>query len=359
MTVISPFPLALAGRRAVVVGGGATALGHVAALVDAGADVTVVAERAVATVEDLADRQLIVWLRDEFAPHHLDDAWFVVAAANDADLDARVVEAAEGRRILSVTAQADRSDRLLGTGSVTLVGGGPGDPGLVTVAGRAAIEAADVIVTDRLAPLAALGWARADVEVVDVAKIPGGRSTSQDDINQLLVEHAKAGRHVVRFKGGDNFVFGRGGEELLACHEAGIATHVVPGVSSAIAAPALAGIPVTHRGLTQGFTVVSGHVPPGHPDSTLDYAALARSGTSIVVLMGVRTLEAICGALVDGGLDPATPAAVVADGSLPSQRVVRATVSTIAEAAAELRPPAVAVIGDVADVDGLADETSA
>ena len=116
---------------------------------------------------------------------------------------------------------------------------------------------------------------------------------------------------------------------------------------------------MTHRGLTQGFTVVSGHVPPGHPDSTLDYAALARSGTSIVVLMGVRTLEAICSALVDGGLDPATPAAVVADGSLPSQRVVRATVSTIAEAAAELRPPAVAVIGDVADVEGLGDGTSA
>ncbi|MET1038125.1 MAG: uroporphyrinogen-III C-methyltransferase [Aeromicrobium sp.] len=244
---------------------------------------------------------------------------------------------------------------MLGTGSVTLVGGGPGDPGLVTVAGRAAIESADVIVTDRLAPLSALAWARPDVEIIDVAKIPGGRSTSQDDINQLLVEHAKAGQHVVRFKGGDNFVFGRGSEELLACLDVGIETRVVPGVTSAIAAPALAGIPVTHRGLTQGFTVISGHVPPGHPDSSLDYPSLARSGTTIVVLMGVRTLGAICTALQAAGLDPTTPAAVVADGSLPSQRVVRATLATIdaAASAAGLGAPAVAVIGAVADIPGL------
>ena len=185
--------------------------------------------------------------------------------------------------------------------------------------------------------------------------MPGGRSTSQDEINRLLVEHAKSGRHVVRFKGGDNFVFGRGGEELLACLDAGIATRVVPGVSSSIAAPALAGIPVTHRGLNQGFTVISGHVPPGHPDSTLDYTALARSGTAIVVLMGVRTLGAICSALIEGGLAAATPAAVVADGAMPSQRVVRATLGTIDEAAstAGLVAPAVAVIGSVADIPGL------
>ena len=144
-----------------------------------------------------------------------------------------------------LTEHADRTapDRILDTGIVTLVGGGPGDPGLVTVAGREAIENADVIVTDRLAPLAALAWARPDAEIIDVAKIPGGRSTSQDEINQLLVEHAKSGKNVVRFKGGDNFVFGRGSEELLACLHAGIEARVVPGVSSAIAAPALAGIP--------------------------------------------------------------------------------------------------------------------
>ena len=238
-------------------------------------------------------------------------------------------------------------------GVVTLVSGGPGDAGLVTVAGRDAIAAADVILTDRLVPKAALAWARPDAEIIDVAKVPGGRSTDQHEINRMLIEHAKAGHDVVRFKGGDAFVFGRGGEELVACADAGIEARVIPGVSSATAVPALAGIPLTHRGLVQAFTVVSGHVPPGHPDSTVDWAALARSGSTLVVLMGVRTLPSIAAALVDGGLDPSTPAAVVADGTLPHQRVVRADVATIATAAREagIGAPAVTVIGDVAALD--------
>ncbi|KQV75054.1 uroporphyrinogen-III C-methyltransferase [Aeromicrobium sp. Root344] len=320
------------GTAALVIGGDARAAAQVVALLEGGAVVTVVAPTVTASIEDLAERGLITW------------------HAREPDMDD--VQSAG----VVLTGHADRTapDQILDLGTVTLVGGGPGDPGLVTVAGRAAIERADVIVTDRLAPLAALAWARPDAEIIDVAKIPGGRSTSQDEINQLLVEHAKSGKNVVRFKGGDNFVFGRGSEELLACLDAGIEARVIPGVSSAIAAPALAGIPVTHRGLTQGFTVISGHVPPGHPESTLDYAALATSGTTIVVLMGVRTLGAICGALIDGGLDPRTPAAVIADGALPSQRVVRATLAKIDEAAAELGAPAVAVIGRVADIEGLA-----
>lgn len=323
----------LAGRPALVVGGDARAAVQVAALLDAGAHVTLVATEATATLEDLAARHLITWHARDLSVDDVHEAAVVLTG-----LDATPPD-----------------DRILTTGSVVLVGGGPGDPGLVTVAGRAAIEAADVIVTDRLAPLAALQWARPDVEIIDVAKIPGGRSTSQDNINQLLVEHAKAGRHVVRFKGGDNFVFGRGGEELIACLDAGIETRVIPGVSSAIAAPAAATIPVTHRGLTQGFTVISGHVPPDHPDSTLDYPALARSGATIVVLMGVRTLGAICGALVAGGLDPATSAAVIADGTLPSQRVVRGTVSDIDVLAHEagIGAPAVAVIGAVTAIPEL------
>lgn len=320
------------GTPALVIGGNARAAAQVASLLDARANVTVIAPSATASIEDLADRGLLTW------------------HAREAELD----DVRAAAIVLTDHTGGPATERILDTGSVTLVGGGPGDPGLVTVAGRAAIEVADVIITDRLAPLAALAWARPDAEIIDVAKIPGGRSTSQDEINQLLVEHAKSGRHVVRFKGGDNFVFGRGGEELLACVEAGIEARVIPGVSSAIAAPALAGIPVTHRGLTQGFTVISGHVPPSHPDSTIDYAALASSGTTLVVLMGVRTLSAICTALIEGGLDPATPAAVVADGSLPSQQVVRATLATIAEAAHELGAPAVAVIGAVADIEGLA-----
>lgn len=320
------------GTAALVIGGDARAAAQVATLLGAGAVVTVIAATVTASIEDLADRGLITW-------HPREPEMADIRAAG-----------------IVLTGHADRTapDRILDSGVVTLVGGGPGDPGLVTVAGREAIEHADVIVTDRLAPLAALAWARPDTEIIDVAKIPGGRSASQDDINQLLVEHAKAGKSVVRFKGGDNFVFGRGSEELLACLHAGIEARVIPGVSSAIAAPALAGIPVTHRGLTQGFTVISGHVPPGHPDSTLDYAALATSGTTIVVLMGVRTLSAICAALADGGLDPDTPAAVIADGAMPSQRVVRATLATIDEAAAGISAPAVAVIGDVADIEGLA-----
>ena len=238
-------------------------------------------------------------------------------------------------------------------GVVTLVGGGPGDPGLVTVAGRDAIAAADVILTDRLVPQEALAWARPEAEIIDVAKVPGGRSTDQAEINRLLIEHAKAGNDVVRFKGGDSFVFGRGGEELLACADAGIEARVIPGVSSATAVPAIAGIPVTQRGLTQAFTVVSGHVPPGHPDSTVDWSALARSGSTIVVMMGVRTLGAITEALVAAGLDPATPAAVIADGAMPSQHVVRGGLSAIAGAArdAGIEPPAITVIGDVAGLD--------
>jgi uroporphyrin-III C-methyltransferase len=210
-----------------------------------------------------------------------------------------------------------------------------------------------VILTDRLVPRAALAWARPDAEIIDVAKVPGGRSTDQNEINRLLIEYAKAGNDVVRFKGGDSFVFGRGGEELVACADAGIEARVIPGVSSATAVPAVAGIPLTHRGLTQAFTVVSGHVPPGHPDSTVDWAALARAGSTLVVLMGVRTLPSIATALLDGGLDPSTPAAVVADGTLPSQRVVRADVATIATAAhrAGIGAPAVTVIGDVAALD--------
>ena len=239
------------------------------------------------------------------------------------------------------------------TGSVTLVGAGPGDAGLVTVAGRDAIAKADVVLTDRLVPQEALGWARPDAEIIDVSKVPGGRSTDQAEINRLLIEHARAGREVVRFKGGDPFVFGRGGEELIACAEAGIEARVIPGVSSATSVPALAGIPVTHRGLTQAITLVSGHVPPDHPDSTVDWAALARAGTTIVVMMGVRTLGAITAALVEGGLDPATPAAAIADGALPTQRVVRSDLTGIADAAsaADVRPPAITVIGTVAALD--------
>ena len=208
---------------------------------------------------------------------------------------------------------------------------------------------------DRLAPLDALRHTRSDALVIDVGKIPRGDFTPQETINSLLVEHALAGRDVLRLKGGDNFVFGRGGEEAEACVAAGVPVVVVPGVSSSIAAPALAGIPVTHRSLVQGFTVVSGHVAPGDPRGTLDWGAIARSNTTIVVLMGVATLAAIAAELVAQGLPGDTPAAVVADAGLPSMRSVRAPLSAIAQdcAAAGIGAPAVAVIGAVAALDVL------
>jgi uroporphyrin-III C-methyltransferase len=188
-----------------------------------------------------------------------------------------------------------------------------------------------------------------DVEVVDVSKIPRGRFTPQEQINDLLVERARRGSTVVRLKGGDPFVFGRGMEEAQACAAAGVPVEVVPGVTSAVSVPALAGIPVTHRGLSQGFSVVSGHVPPGHPGSTIDWGALARSGTTLVVLMGVHTLPLVVAALLAEGRDPGTPLACVVDGASAAQQVV---VSTLAEVAASgvpplVRPPAVVVIGAV------------
>ncbi|RYG75824.1 uroporphyrinogen-III C-methyltransferase [Yimella sp. RIT 621] len=238
-----------------------------------------------------------------------------------------------------------------GPGRVTLVGGGPGPTELLTVAGLAAVREADVVVCDRLAPLGALAGISA--EIVHVGKIPRGEFTPQEQINWLLIEHARRGRNVVRLKGGDNFVFGRGGEEWNACSAAGIEVRVVPGVSSALAAPALAGVPVTHRDITQGFAVVSGHVPPDDPRSTVDWDGIARSGLTLVVLMGVATLPAICRRLIDAGLDPHTPAASISDGGLPSQQSVRGTLASIAAdaEAAGIRAPAVTVIG--ATVDAL------
>ncbi|KRE38434.1 CobA protein [Janibacter sp. Soil728] len=237
------------------------------------------------------------------------------------------------------------------TGRVLLVGGGPGDPGLLTVAGRDALIAADVVVTDRLAPIAAIAEHAPQAEVIHVGKIPRGEFTPQERINELLVEHARAGKVVVRLKGGDGYLFGRGGEEWQHCTAAGIPVEIVPGVSSAFSVPALAGIPVTHRGLSQGVAVVSGHVAPEDPRSEVDWTALATSRLTIVILMGVATLGSIARALIAAGLPADTPAACIADGASPQQRTVRAALSEIASAADEggFAPPAITVIGDVVD----------
>ncbi|WP_275581091.1 uroporphyrinogen-III C-methyltransferase [Natronosporangium hydrolyticum] len=235
-------------------------------------------------------------------------------------------------------------------GLVTLVGAGPGDPGLVTARGRERLAEADVVVADRLVPHSLLATLRPEVRVVDVSKQPRGAFVPQERINEILIAEARAGHRVVRFKGGDPFVFGRGMEEVQACRAAGVPVEVVPGVSSAIAVPELAGVPVTHRGLTQGFTVVSAHLPPGDPGSTVDWAGVAAAGTTIVLLMAVHTLPEVTAALLAHGLDPATPAASVENGGTERQRVLTGRLADIAEVAAahDLHAPAVTVIGEAA-----------
>ena len=398
-----PLGLRLGDRRVVVIGGGPVALRRVGALMAAHARVTVVSPTVVAALEDLADRGQIDWHQRPYAPGDLDGAWLAMACTADATVNAEVLAEADearifclraddasrasawmpatgrsGRATVSVHGDRDpqtaaalrdaavsavetalredprrlsqRRAQAAGSGRVILVGGGPGDPELLTLKGFQALADADIVVVDRLAPLAVLDGLREGVEIIDVSKIPRGRFTPQEEINEILVSRAREGRVVVRLKGGDSFVFGRGMEEVIACKEAGVPVEVIPGVTSAIAAPELAGIPVTHRGISQGFTVVSGHAAPGDPRGTLDWDALARGGTTLVVLMGVDTLASIVGALVDSGRDGDTPVACVMDGGLPSQKVVLTTLAEIVSSGPppELRSPAVTVIGAVA-----------
>jgi len=402
-----PLGLRLRDRRVVVVGGGPVALRRVGALLAAQAEVWVVSPTAVAALEDLAERGQIRWLARPYQHGDLQDAWLVMACTADPEVNAAVLAAADeahtfclraddasgasawmpatgrsGRATVSVhgdrdphTAAALRdaalaavevalrqdpdkrarrrqrsADMPAGSGVVILVGGGPGDPELLTLKGFQALAEADVVVVDRLAPLAVLDGLREGVEIIDVSKIPRGRFTPQEEINGLLVDRARQGYVVVRLKGGDPFVFGRGMEEVIACQDAGVPVEVIPGVTSATAAPELAGIPVTHRGTSQGFTVVSGHVAPDDARSTLNWAALARGGTTLVVLMGVENLPSIVDALLVAGLDAVTPLAAVMDGGLPSQKVVLTTLATVAATGPppQLCSPAVIVIGAVA-----------
>ena len=235
-------------------------------------------------------------------------------------------------------------------GHVALVGAGPGDPGLLTVRAVELIAEADAILYDRLAPAAALDGARGDAELVYVGKEPGAASVPQEEIGARLVEEARAGRTVVRLKGGDPFVFGRGAEEAAALREAGVSFEVVPGVTAGIAAPAYAGIPVTHRDAASAVAFVTGHEDPDKPESALDWDALARFPGTLVLYMGVGRLATIARALIAAGRPADEPAAVVERGTLPGQRTVLATLATIADRAAEegVKPPAVTVVGAVA-----------
>ncbi|MDF9715286.1 uroporphyrinogen-III C-methyltransferase [Nocardioides sp. ChNu-153] len=393
-----PYPvgLRLTGRRVLVVGGGHVAQRRVPALIAAGARVHVVSPVLTPALEGMLAE--LTWREGRFTPSDLDGAWYAIATTDDPEVNHAVIEAAEERRIFCVRADdareasawtpavgrhggvtvavlANRDPRrssalrdevvaalvdgrlaVAGTADTTpgvvLVGGGPGDPTLVTVAARQALASADVVVADRLAPRELLDELAPHVELVDVAKLPRGRAASQDAINAVLVDRARAGKRVVRFKGGDNFVFGRGYEEIQACRAAGVPVTVIPGLSSSISVPGVAGIPVTHRGVAHEFTVISGHIPPGHPDSLVAWDALARLRGTLVLLMAVANAGAIAEALVAGGRDAGTPVAVVAEGTMPEERTVLSTLGTLADdiATQGVRPPAIIVVGEVVAV---------
>lgn len=239
--------------------------------------------------------------------------------------------------------------------TVTLIGGGPGAWDLITVRGMNRLQEADVILADHLGPTSELDKLcdLSTKEVVDVSKLPYGRQVAQSRINELLVEYARAGRRVVRLKGGDPYVFGRGFEELEYLARHGIACEVIPGVTSAISVPGAAGVPITQRGIVHCFTVISGHLPPGHPDSLLDWDALARTGGTLSIIMGVKNAGRIADALMQGGLSPHTPVAIIQEGTTQTQRSVRCTLETLGEVMIreEIQPPAVYVVGEVAGLE--------
>jgi uroporphyrin-III C-methyltransferase/precorrin-2 dehydrogenase/sirohydrochlorin ferrochelatase len=393
-----PVGLRLTGRRVVVVGGGHVAQRRVPQLLAAGADVHVVSPDVTPALEGLVGAGEVTWHRRGFEEGDLEDTWYAMAVTDVTGVNERVAVEAERRRVFCVRADdasnatawtpavgraagvtiavlgnreprqsaTIRDEILVGlregtlhgrhdrphTPGVTLVGGGPGDPELISIAGRKALMEADVVVADRLAPRELLGQLPSDVELVDVAKLPRGRSAQQEEINRVIVERALAGKRVVRFKGGDNFVFGRGYEEVLACREAGVPVTVIPGLTSPVAVPAVAGIPVTHRGVAHEFTVVSGHLPPGHPDSLTNWDAVSALNGTLVLMMAVENAPVIAEALVRGGRDPGTPVAVIADGTMAGERTVLATLASLrAELVAHaVLPPAIIVVGQVVGV---------
>ena len=393
--------LDVTGRRVVVAGGGPVAARRATALAHDGALVAVVAPQLCEDLLDAVADGTVEWVGREVEDGDLAGAWLVHAATDDPQVNAEVSRWATARRIWSVCASAaelgtartpataDHAGLLLGVvstgtpdpqraqlvrdqlewalksgdldlrarrprgrgpGRVVLVGGGPGAADLMTLRARLVLSEADVVVTDRLGPTSVLADLPPDVEVVDVGKTPGLHAVTQDEINRILVEHAQRGRTVVRLKGGDPFLFGRGGEEELALAAHGIPVEVVPGVSSALSAPAAAGIPVTHRG-----TVAAVHVTHGHArlDDTA-VGAVVRGEATLVVLMGISLLAEHVARLLSAGASDEVPVAVVEDATLPTQRVTRAPLSSIAGtcAARRVRAPAVIVVGAVA-ADGF------
>ena len=399
---IYPTALRLLGRPVLVVGGGPVAARRAKGLLDAGARVTVVAPVASAALRELADAGLLTWEPRTYRPADVDGVWFVQTATGDPAVDTQVSADAEAQRIWCVNASDHEAsaawtpavavvddvqiavnaggdprramalrdavataletgdlplrrrrvpkdfDKLNHRGSVALVGGGPGDTGLITVRGRRLLGQADVVVADRLGPRELLNELAPDVRVLEVGKTPGHHPVPQAEINRILVEEALAGHRVVRLKGGDPYVLGRGGEEAEFCRQHGVGVEVVSGVTSAISVPAAAGIPVTHRGLAKGFSVVTGHEELSEVPARADH--------TIVLLMGVAALRDSAAALAAAGLPQDTPVGIVENGYLPNQRVTIGTLGSIADQAEAtgIANPAVIVIGDVVRVSPFA-----
>jgi uroporphyrin-III C-methyltransferase/precorrin-2 dehydrogenase/sirohydrochlorin ferrochelatase len=396
---IYPTALRLLGRPVLVVGGGPVAARRAKGLLDAGAQVTVIAPVASAALLELADAGLLTWEPRPYRSSDVDAVWFVQTATGNATVDAQVSADAEAQRIwcvnasdheasaawtpavavvdnvhIAVNAGGDprramalrdavataletgdlplrrhRAPKDAATaGSVALVGGGPGDSGLITVRGRRLLGQADVVIADRLGPRGLLKELAPDVRVIEVGKTPGHHPVPQSEINQILIDEALQGHRVVRLKGGDPFVLGRGGEETEFCRQHGVEVEVVPGVTSAISVPAAAGIPVTHRGLAKGFSVVTGHEELAEVPARADH--------TVILLMGVGQLRASAVSLAHAGLPEDTPVGIVENGYLPNQRVTIGTLGSIADQAEAtgVANPAVIVIGDVVRVSPFA-----
>ena len=383
---IYPIGLRLAGRKVVVVGGGLVGTRRVRALLEVGARVVVISPAVTDELAQLADAGEIELFEREFSAGDLAGAWLVHTATGVAAVDAAVSAEAEASQILTVNAaEAEKStawvpavardgsltvaafgggeprratalrDQIVSSvfnnepqvaGTVALIGGGPGNPELVTLRAKKLLAGADVVVYDRLSPFQLVSElqpraAAGLVDLIDVGKAPDNHPVPQDEINAILVREAQSGKRVVRLKGGDPYVFGRGGEELIACAEAGIEVEVVSGISSSISVPAIAGIPVTHRGIATGFTVVTGHEAVRNIAGGRDH--------TVVILMGVSTLADSAAALATEGRGFDCPVAIIEDGFGPNQRVTIATLGTIASIAEAtgVKAPAVIVIGDV------------
>jgi len=397
--------VSLTGRRAVLIGGGSVTARRLTRLIAEGAEPVVVAPRLCPETATLVEDHGIAWRNRAVRRADIAGAWFVHVATGDRALDDSVAAACEHERILCVnashgahgtarmTSEVRAGDVVVGVvgdagvdprrsarvssrirtllesggadlrrvresapGRVALVGGGPGPVDLMTLRARRLLAEADVVVTDRLGPVAVLDELDPDVEVIHVGKAPGRHTVPQERINALLVQHALAGRRVVRLKGGDPFVYGRGGEEITACLEAGVPVDVVPAPTSAVAVPQAAGIPVTHRGVASSLHIINGQ----HALSPAALAALADDEVTTVLLMGVAAFRRLADEALRQGVSAGRPVAIIENGHSAQQRTTRTVLGTAASDAqrAGVRNPAVIVIGEVARADLLLPQTA-